>query len=96
MLLTICPLICTLISDLRNQGQFHTLEIFQVPKTPIFFWVSTLIKNWDYSYTMNQRNENLGCHPEKVQVLKTRGVFSGWQPGKILGATLRITFQGAD
>ena len=66
---TVGFLICTLISDLRNQGQFQNLEKFQMLQILIFFWVSTLKKSW--LYTIHQKKNSVG-HTEQ---------FRFWKPG---------------
>ena len=134
---TVGLLICTLISDLRNQGQFQNLEKFHILQTLIFFWVSTLIRSWFclnvsttplrqwgfqqrllFSWTTLRGKHcrhpiaimgvvdtfgpyNIHQKETWLATLKVSGsenldFFSGWQLGKISGATLKITFQGAD
>ena len=64
--------ICTLISDLRNQGLFQTLEFLLGSVNPIF----SESPPWKNLYLYHKlEKKSSGGHPEKIQVLKTRSFF---------------------
>jgi hypothetical protein len=76
---TIGLLIYTLISDLRKQGQFQTLENIQVLQIQIFLLgLHPEKKSW--VYTINQEKKSGSENPR---------FFSGWQPGKISGVQIK-------